>query len=463
MAKSQHLQLVPKPPTEISRRTLLRGAAALGGLSTLPLPWTSQAAAEDLSLPGAVNSLFRLRPGTAPMNAANLAPMLQPVAERVSEYAQLLNQDVSFIHRRDIVKDKVDLSRSKVARMLGADSNEIALVRNTSEANSVITNGIELTKNDEVLLWSENHATNHRSWYYRQQRQPFRIATVQLPDTLTSRQQILDAFVSRLTPHTRVVAFSELSNISGTRLPARNLCSAIHDFNPDIHVHVDGAQSWGSLEVDLNAMGCDSFSSSAHKWFMGPRGTGFLYVKDGGAERIQPTTLGYDFLLNYPMEALPDTAQRFECLGQRDVAPFAAIGDCVDLYTRLGGSSQIEQQIQARTQQAIAGLENAGIKTVTPVAQGLSHAVVVIDMDSNLSAYGGFLALHNAGIASAFITGDRVCCHPVAGIPDDDAPVYLRLSPHIYNSAEDIDRALAIIKRIHRSKFEIVREVVRFL
>ncbi len=171
--------------------------------------------------------------------------------------------------------------------------------------------------------------------------------------------------------------------------------------------------------------------------------------------------------MEYPLEELPDTARRFECIGQRDVAPYAALGDCVDLYNQLGGSKKIEQRIQSLTQYAIRSLNAAGVKVKTPTAtengRSLGHGVVIADLGSSLSVYGAFLALYNEGIASAFVSGVNVCCDPQDQVPSDDLPTYLRLSPHVYNSERDIDRAVAIIKRIQTSNFEIVKEVVRFL
>jgi selenocysteine lyase/cysteine desulfurase len=447
--------------SSVNRRDLLKWSSVLGGVAALPL--SAQAVSDSIK-----SDVFGHGVNSIPMNAANLTPLLQPIAEKVTEYSRYLNQDVSFINRRNLVVDKVDLAREKVAAMLGVDDpDDIAFVRNTSEANSVINNGLDLEVGDEVLLWNQNHSTNHRSWFYRQQRHRFSIKEVLLPSEIKSKQQIFDAFVAKLTPKTRVVTFTELSNISGLRLPAKELCAAIHAYNPDIFVHVDGAQSWGCVEVNLEQMGCDSFSSSAHKWFMGPRGTGILYVNKKWASRIWPNTLGYNFTMEYPEEKLPEVARRFECIGQRDVAPYAAIGDCVDLFDQLGGSRAVEQRIQSLTQYALKALDTEAIKTATPRGsedgQSFGHGVVVIDLESSLSVYGAFLALHNEGIAGAFVTGARVCCDPDTGQPSEDEPTYLRLSPHVYNSPADIDRAIAIIKRIKASKFEIVKEVVRFL
>lgn len=453
---------------DLTKRNLLTGAAigSAGFAAGLLLAPTKPRQEEISQLTNSAlpDGVFGHDTNLAPMNAANLSPVLRPVEQRISEYSRQLGADVSFIARQNFVNDKIEASRVKVADMIGvSDPQDIAFVRNTSEANSIINSGFPLSEDEEVLCWDQNHPTNRRSWQYRQQQSGFLYREISLPSSITSGEQIIDRFVSALSPKTKVVTFTELSNISGLRLPAQDLCSAIHKFNPDIFIHIDGAQSWGALSVNLEATGCDSFSSSAHKWFMGPRGTGILYVSKKWARRIMPPTLGYDFLLNYPEEELPDTAKRFECLGQRDIAPYAAIADTVDVHTALGGSQQIETEIAALTHYTIERLGAAGIKAVTPAIPEFWHGVVTIDLDSSINVYGAFLALHNEGIAAAFVDGPRVCCAPDGEPVSAASPTYLRLSTHIYNSRDDIDRAIAVINRVKSSPFEIIGEVVRFL
>ena len=70
-------------------------------------------------------------------------------------------------------------------------------------------------------------------------------------------------------------------------MPAAEICQSIKEKYNGIHIHVDGAQTWGGEDVDLAAMKCDSFSGSSHKWYMGPRETGLLFVKESAVENIE--------------------------------------------------------------------------------------------------------------------------------------------------------------------------------
>ena len=446
----------------LTRRAMLGSSAALGvSVVTSPLAFAATVPAKDtLRL-----ALSPASSGKAPMNAANLAPALERVLQVQQALTQKLNQDVSFVHRRDVIKDELSETRALLAQFMGvADVDDLALVRNTSEANSIIVNGIDL-EGGEVLVWSENHPTSRHSWQYRKARTAdFSYREFTLPAKTDSAQAIVEFVRQQVRPNTRVVCFSEISNISGMRLPAEALCKAIHEVNPKIFVHVDGAQSLGNIDVRLDKMGCDAFSASGHKWLMGPRGTGILYVRPEWARKIWPATLGYDVLFDYPLDELPDSAQRFECFGQRDIAAVTALGEVVRTYQEIGGITAVSDRIQALTGYGIEALKSRGLSLLTPNNPELRQGIIVVNVGGAINAYGAFLALHNAGIASAFIKGDRVCCSPdEMSAGETEQHTYLRLSPHIYNDEKEIDRAVEIIARIVESKFEIIKEVVRFL
>lgn len=459
-----------KNKISMKRRQVLAGAAgtALGALGSrfvsaaTPASNTGALESGQLNIWQSVRRQFHFS-GQAPLNAANLCPAFSDVLETHRSLASRLSADPGFLNRRDVVHNELDQARRACARLLGVKHREeLAFVRNTSEANAVVINGLDLAASDEVLLWRENHSTNYRSWHYRHQRYPFRVRSLALQLAERSDTEIVKQFTAALSENTRVVSFSHVSNISGARLPAAAICKAVHAYNPDIFVHIDGAQSWGSMAVNLDEIGCDSYSSSAHKWLCGPRGTGVLFVRNAWAQRLHPLILGYDFEFDYPLTSLPDNAQRFECLGQRDTAAVAALGVAARKHLDLG-AARIEARVAELTSYTRQALERAGIAVRSPAGAGRSHGVVVADLGGSHKSYGAFLALHNAGIASAYVEGNTVHCSP-QGLPEQsDSDVLLRLCPHIYNNTADIDAAVEIAARIHSSNFEIIKEVVRFL
>ena len=188
-----------------------------------------------------VRRQFAFREGKVPMNAANLCPSPRIVADEVAELTRDIDVDCSFQNRAKF-NGLLETSRQKVAQHLGVTPDEIALIRNTSEANNTINNGLPLKAGDEIVLWDQNHPTNNVAWDVRAARFGLTVRRVATPAAATDVDRLVQLFTDALSPRTRVLALTHVSNVSGLRLPVRELCQAAH--RRGIWVHVDGAQSW---------------------------------------------------------------------------------------------------------------------------------------------------------------------------------------------------------------------------
>lgn len=358
------------------------------------------------------------------MNAANLCPSPRSVAAAVTRYTQVIDQDPSFQNRGQF-NDHLERSRRLVADGLGVPADEIALVRNTSEANNIINNGLDLKRGDEVVLWTQNHPTNNVAWDVRAQRFGLRVKRVDVPAAPDSVDQLLEPFRRALTRRTRVLTVTHISNVSGLKLPLAELAELCRARG--VHFHVDGAQSWGAVAMDLKAVGCDSFSGSAHKWFMGPKEVGVLYVRSEAIERIWPSTVAPGWGADAETDLVG--ARKFESLGQRDDAALAAIAVAAQLHTQIGPAA-IEQHMVTLSQRLKEGLVEAGARLVTPMNPAFSGGVCIADVP-------------RAQRRELF---DRLYReHGIIGAPTGG----LRLCPHLYNTAAHVDRAIAGVRALN--------------
>lgn len=146
-----------------------------------------------------------------PINAANLCPSLHAVQEYVNQMGIDMNKDVSIQKRTSVFVTIIDDARALIAQQLNISTAELAFMRNATEANNIINNGLDFNAGEEVVIWSENHGTNNRAWAIRQQRNPnINIITVDLTGATTD-QEVINRFVARVKPGvTRVVTFSEV-------------------------------------------------------------------------------------------------------------------------------------------------------------------------------------------------------------------------------------------------------------
>jgi len=420
-----------------SRRCFLGGLSGVAaGLTWSPLaaqtsgqlkPLLSKAAAGSESYWNLVASQFPLRSGKIPMNAANLCPSPRVVSERVTDLIRDEDADVSFPNRLKF-NPLLDESRNQVAEHLGVTADEISLVRNTSEANNTINNGVRLQPGDEVVLWDQNHQCNNMAWDVRAERFGFTVRRVTVPDTVKSSDEIVKLFEAALTPKTKVLSITYISNTSGLRLPAKELCTMARQRG--IHAHLDGAQTWGYLKLNLKDIGCDSYAASAHKWLMGPKQVGVLYVRKEKVAEIWPSIVS----VGWSKDSLNTSVawKKFETLGQRDDGGVSAIATAVEFQRTLGF-----ENVEARTS-ALAGALKEGLA-------GIRKVRLVTPMDPKLS--GGVVIAQVADFdraKMAALVKDLYEKYGVAGA----ATGGLRLSPHVYNTMADVDTAIRGVREL---------------
>ena len=372
-----------------------------------------------------IREQFPFHEDKVPMNAANLCPSPLVVSRRVTTLTQDIDVDCSF-NNRDKFKSLLETSREKVAQHLGVSSDEIALVRNTSEANNVINNGLKLSPGDEVVLWDQNHPTNNVAWDVRAARFGLTVTRVRTPPQPEDVSELVDAFKQALGSKTRVLAVTQVSNVSGLRLPIKELTELAHA--RDIFVHVDGAQTWGALDINLRELGCDSYAASAHKWFMGPKEVGLLYVNQDRIKDIWPNVVAP----GWGSDVEPDVrgARKFESLGQRDDAALAAVGTAVDFHRTIG-VKRTADRVQELAAALKSELAQFGCKLITPSRPQLSGGVCIMDVPLGHRAEVFKRLYEDTGIAASTSGGLRLC-------------------PHIYNTREHIDRAVSGVRAMRK-------------
>lgn len=419
-----------------SRRRLLHAGLgiAAGALTTATLQSRLAVAQEHAGAPltaaadhedywQLVREQFSFTEDAVPMNAANLCPSFRAVAENVAWLTADIDRDCSFNNRAKF-STLLEDARDRVASQIGADADEIALVRNTSEANNLVNSGLDLRADDEVLIWDQNHPTNNVAWDVRAARHGIRVRHVSTPPRPASADELVQAFTQAFSRRTRVLALTHVSNVSGVKLPVKELVEVAHARG--IHVHLDGAQTWGAMQLDLHALGVDTFTASAHKWYMGPKEVGLLYVRSDRVDGIWPAVIAPGW--GDSAETRLVGARKFESLGQRDDAALAALGLAAGLHQRIG-PARIESRVRALSQRLKAGIAELGLSLVTPMDPAFSHGVVIARApDGNGGDISNRLYTEH-GIAGAATGGVRLC-------------------PTIYNTPEHIDRAIAGLRSL---------------
>ena len=403
-------------------------------LQALPLSWGAFAGALKAATSGTpapsdenywllVKRQFPLEQNLIYMNAANVCPASRPVLDRHAEFMRDFQMNPSFQNRAKYEGLREQM-RAKVAALLRVSSDEIAVTRNTSEGSNIIVKGIDLKPGDEVLITDHNHPSNNDSWKVRASREGFTVTSLPVRIPAASRDELIGQFEKAITPRTKVVAFTHVTSTTGIQYPAKEITALAH--RRGAWVHLDGAQTFGALDVNLRETGCDSYAASAHKWMMGPLEAGILYVHADGLPRIWPSIVSAGWTDHLK------GARKLEVYGQRDDPRIVALESAVD-FANLIGMPAIESRVRflaARLKTQLAQVP--GLTMKTNLEPELSGGVIKCDLRSvpTKTAYDRLWERHKLALS---IT-------PYGDIQG------LRFSPHIYNSIDDVDRAAAAVK-----------------
>jgi len=239
--------------------------------------------------------------------------------------------------------------RDPLAAFVGCKRDEIALLRNATEGNSYIANGLDLKAGDEVLMTDQEHPGGEHPWNLRAKRYGIVVKKVTLPKPVPNAAVVLNLFNDAITPKTRVIFFSHITTVTGVVLPAKELCALAR--SKGILSAVDGAHVTGMMKLNVHDIGCDMYTSSPHKWLQAPKGTGYLYVRDDVIDRVWNTiaTEGWD--------DKKIRAERFQRIGSANVPALAGLRASIEFANQIG-MDRIEKRHQVMGEYVLAQMMN---------------------------------------------------------------------------------------------------------
>src|SRR5436190_9203253 len=261
--------------------------------------------------------------------------------------------------------------RDPLAEFVGGTRDELALVRNATEANSYIANGLDMKLGDEVLMTDKEHPGGEQHWNLRAKRYGIVVKKITLPKPVPNAAAVLNLFNDAITPRTRVLFFSHITTVTGVVLPAKELSALAR--SKGILSAVDGAHVTGMMKLNVHELGCDMYTSSPHKWLQAPKGSGFLYVRDEVMDRIWCTiaTEGWD-----------DTklrAERFQRIGSSNVPALAGMRAAVELANQIG-MDRIEKRHRAMADYILSEMLKRGAQSWTSPDPALRCAIATVNV-----------------------------------------------------------------------------------
>ena len=358
-----------------------------------------------------------LEPGLVHLQTGGVGAMPRPVFESMTAALAEVEADPA---RETYGPGMAQLEtvRAKAAALVNAEAEDIVLTTSATQAMFLIAQGLKFTHGDQVITTDHEHPGGRLGWDWAARRYGIEVITIPVAPDETDARAIVERFADRIAPRTRVLSFSHVLYTTGVKLPVVELCALAHEHG--CWAVIDGAQGPGAMPVDVRALGCHAYAASGHKWLMGPKGTGFLY--------ISPEMSG-------ALDALPLAAGRqsgSNSTGIVNIAGLRGMGAAIN-YVQALGPERIAAHNQALRRELHAELSRFNQVTIPAPADGpltSANLSFCLPESADLEAIRAKLVSHNVYIRTCDLAGFKG----------------LRASLHAYNGSDDVGRLVEALR-----------------
>ena len=370
------------------------------------------------------NEEFPLQDGLIYLNHAGVSPWPIRTTRAVKDFAEENMVQGSQNYLKWI---EVETSlRHKAECLINAPSiNDIALLKNTSEALSVVAYGLDWKTGDNVVSSDQEFPSNRIVWESLSKK------GVELRQAdLMSAKTPEDALFSLVDNRTRLIAISSVQFSTGLRMDL----DVIGEFcrKHDILFCVDAIQSLGAVELDAHEIRADFVMADGHKWMLGPEGLALFYSTPEARDRLDLKQYGW-----HMVEAVGDfdrreweiarTARRFEC-GSSNMVGIHALNASLSLLLEIG-MDKVENEVENRSEYLFDKIQReTDLELVTSTEAGRYAGIVTFRRKG----------IDNKELYDHLVSQNVVCAHRAGGI---------RLSPHFYTPYEHLDKVIELVKK----------------
>lgn len=333
----------------------------------------------------------------------------------------MVSQEVFFTDERESIEGLKKLA----GEFLGVDPDEIVFTRNTTEAMSMVAQGLDLKSGDEVLLTNNEHVGGTACWEVKEKREKIRIKRINLSLTPSSEDEILKDISRAITKRTKIISISHILCTNGAILPVKKVCEMAS--SKGILTLIDGAHAPGMIKLNIRDIGCDFYAGSFHKWLLAPKGTGFLYIKKDKNSLLHP------IIASEGWNELSKFSDRFS-LGTINNSLLVGLKRAFEFQNNIG-REKIElriRQLNTYLRQKLKEIPNLEIKS-----------------PSDPKLYCGMVAFKINGVSSEDVCKIlREKWKMETRFIHEYSYNLVRISTHIYNTFSEIDRFCSALREI---------------
>ncbi len=377
-----------------------------------------------------VRKQFPLKEGQTYFNNGTMGPTSSYVLDKMIHHMLHINKEAATVDYKNGSGPEIlsgyfpyEGLRTKLGKIINCDFKEISLTQNATFGMNYVGMGLDLKAGDELLNTNQEHGGGFGAWQLLAKRKGCIYKQATMPVPANDPQEIFEAIFKDVTPKTKVIAIPHIVSVYGTVMPVKQICAEAK--KRGIFTVLDGAQCVGHIDVDVKDIGCDAYYSSLHKWMLAPGGSGILYVNKDVVDKIWSTIASYNW------ENEDDHGFRLMQNGTGNPAQITGFEAAVDFFNTIGKNKWLDRVKELGTY-----LRN-GLKE-------MPHVTISSSTNENMTA--GITTYAVDGLTGPEL--QKTMWERERLQPRSVGSVLLRHSVHIYNSKEEIDKALKIIKSL---------------
>ncbi|NVJ86207.1 MAG: aminotransferase class V-fold PLP-dependent enzyme [Algoriphagus sp.] len=366
---------------------------------------------------------YKLKPDYINLENGYYCFLPQETLEKYIEHIREVNYQGSY-YMRTVQWDNKAKSAAKLAELVGADPEEVAITRNTTESLDLIISGFPWERGDEAIMSNQDYGSMLTMFELAHRRYGVHLKRIDIPMHPQSDEEIVKVYEKAISSKTKLIMVPHIVNITGHILPIRKICDMAHRHG--VEVMVDGAHAVGHFTFSMKDLDCDYYGSSLHKWLSVPLGAGLLFVKKGKADKIRPLLAPYQ--LDRP------GILNLNHTGTHPVATDLAVLNAIEFQEKIGSKRKEDRLrfIQRYWSDQVRNLENIQINT--PVEPHRSCAIANV----------GIPSMKPAELAKRLMGEFKVYTVAIDGAGVQGC----RITPNIYTSIEELDQFVLALKKL---------------
>lgn len=414
-------KFMEKPSSEIDRRSFLTAAGILAAGSVMP----AMARITPACTPEYTgNDEYFFPEGFIYMNTGTIGPCRRATVEvTTAAWKQLESLPLQF-YAAKFAPALAEKTRMAAAAFLGCDTSEIMITKSTTDGMNAIAQGLRLQPGDRIITTNQEHDGGLNGWNYMARYYGVLIDTINIPFDANDPALLLENISKAITPKTKLISISHVFSSTGLRLPVAEISKLAR--SKDILCIVDGAQAVGAIKVNLKELGCHAYATSGHKWLMGPKGTGLLYISKEVQNRIRPIQF-------------EDSYNTFnESTGVGNLPGILGLATAIDYLNEVGMEETEQKNLSLRNRLYHSLLREPKLNIQGPPPGSMASPLLSCRLPENIDA-GKF--------SSLFLETHRISFRPVHKKWFNG----IRFSLHVFNTEKQVDDVAEIIKRELRS------------